>query len=369
MFVSPKSDEGNIYMRGTWPGGRQSPAFEDAVADSDHEYVDVHLTDPPSQFAHKRHVGNQGHAASAFYNAEHSDSAYVVNSTMRHVRARHGAPWACHCSFFKPHPPWLNPKPFSEAYHPDCGHVGLRDARPGSKDAQAALHPWLRWRLTHPSQLANVAPESEDDLALLRSQYWASCAEVDDQLGRLFAFLKERGEWGRTLVVFTADHAEQLGEHWLLSKTGFFDGSYHLPLLVRDPRPCCDSSRGSVVNALTEAVDVMPTVLEAMGVAIPAQVDGQSLMPFLRTMGGQVPPYWRSAVHWEFDFRGDDQTMAANPYDANLAVLRRKDVKFVHFAAEELPMLLFDLSSDEHEMVNVADQPEYLLRNRLIEFF
>ena len=106
------------------------------------------------------------------------------------------------------------------------------------------------------------------------------------------------------------------------------------------------------------AVDIMPTILEAMGVAIPAQCDGQSLMPFLTT-GGQVPEYWRTAVHWEFDFRGDDQAMARNPYDANLAVLRRKDVKFVHFAAEELPMLLFDLTVDEHEMHNVASRPEY----------
>jgi len=100
--------------------------------------------------------------------------------------------------------------------------------RTATLEEQAAVHPWLRWRLTHESQLPNVAPESDDDLALLRSQCasdplrihlatrfslaednhapssdWACCAEVDAQLGRLFDFLKERGEWDRTLVIFT----------------------------------------------------------------------------------------------------------------------------------------------------------------------
>jgi arylsulfatase A-like enzyme len=362
MFVSPKSDEGKIYMRGAWPGGRQDPPFEDAIADSEEtEFIDVHPTDLPGQFSHKRRADN-GHAASAFYAAEHSDSAYVVNNCMRHVRARHGAPWACHISFFKPHPPWLNPKPHSEDYHPDCGHVGLDEqCRAQTKEEQCALHPWLDWRLSHPSQAPTVAPESDDDLALLRSQYWASCAEVDAQLGRLFRFIKERGEWDRTLVVFTADHGEELGEHWLVSKTGFFDSSYHLPLIIRDPRPLSDPSRGRVFEALTEAVDLMPTIMEAFGLAVPAQVDGQSLMPFLKEAA--VPEYWRSAVHWEFDFRGDAAQMESplcdNPYDANMAVLRRADYKLVFFAAEGVPMLLFDLSQDERELVNVATQPEY----------
>ena len=97
--------------------------------------------------------------------------------------------------------------------------------RTDTLEEQAAVHPWLRWRLTHESQLPNVAPQSDDDLALLRSQCasdplhlatrfsfaedhepssdWACCAEVDAQLGRLFDFLKERGEWDRTLVIFT----------------------------------------------------------------------------------------------------------------------------------------------------------------------
>jgi arylsulfatase A-like enzyme len=104
---------------------------------------------------------------------------------------------------------------------------------------------------------------------------------VDAQLGTLFEFLRARGEWDRTFVVFTADHGEQLGDHWLLSKTGFFDSSYHLPFIVRDPRPACDAGRGGTVAQYTEAVDALPTICEAFGLPVPAQCDGRSLTPFL----------------------------------------------------------------------------------------
>ena len=129
---------------------------------------------------------------------------------------------------------------------------------------------------------------------MLKSQYYAVCAETDAQLGRLFDFLRERGEWERTVVVFTADHAEQLGDHWLTSKLGFFDQSYHLPLIIRDPRPTADAGRGRVVEAYTEAVDVMPSLMEIVGLAVPPQVDGRALTPFLE--GAPTPSRWRDTV-------------------------------------------------------------------------
>ena len=91
--------------------------------------------------------------------------------------------------------------------------------------------------------------------------------EVDAQLGRLFDGLRERGAWDDTLVVLTSDHGEQLGDHWLTEKLGWFDQSYHVPLIVRDPRRESDATRGAVVDdRFTENVDVMPTILEWLGV-------------------------------------------------------------------------------------------------------
>lgn len=66
-------------------------------------------------------------------------------------------------------------------------------------------------------------------MSVHRGRYYACCAEVDAGLGGLFEFLRERGEYDKTLIIFTADHGEQLGEHHLINKLGFFDGSYRLP--------------------------------------------------------------------------------------------------------------------------------------------
>ena len=85
--------------------------------------------------------------------------------------------------------------------------------------------------------------------------------------------LKAAGRWDSTVVVFTGDHGEQLFDHWLLGKTGYFDASAHVPLIVRDPRPASDPGRGRVVEAFTESIDVMPTLLALAGRAPGVQID------------------------------------------------------------------------------------------------
>ena len=100
---------------------------------------------------------------------------------------------------------------------------------------------------------------------------------------------------------------------------------------MRDPRPTADAGRGQTVEAFTEAVDVLPTLNELMGLEVPPQCDGLSLAPMLRQEGRwrEPPPYWRTAAHFEFDFRGDAAHMGLNPHEANLAVLRTERYKYV----------------------------------------
>jgi arylsulfatase A-like enzyme len=69
-------------------------------------------------------------------------------------------------------------------------------------------------------------------------------AEIDDCLGEVFAYLDATRQWRDTLVIFTSDHGEQLGDHWLLGKLGYFDESFRIPLIVRDPRAEAEPTRG-----------------------------------------------------------------------------------------------------------------------------
>jgi arylsulfatase A-like enzyme len=203
-------------------------------------------------------------------------------------------------------------------------------------------------------------PDDEAGVRQLRATYYGMMTEVDAQVGRLVDGLRGRGVWDDTLVVLTSDHGEQLGDHWLTEKLGWFDQSYHVPLIVRDPRSAADVTRGSTVaDRFTENVDVMPTILEWIGVESPVQCDGASLLPLLR---GPAPKRWRDAVFWEWDFRDPTGRYTKEMFglavdECSLAVLRDERGKYVHFAG--LPPLYYDLAADPDELENRAGEAAY----------
>lgn len=100
--------------------------------------------------------------------------------------------------------------PFNTDYPTSTGHA-VPARRAATLEEERGCHAWLAHVLDRNGSYAmQVAPADEEELAVLKSQYYAVCAETDAQLGRLFNFLRARGEWDRTVVVFTADHAEQV---------------------------------------------------------------------------------------------------------------------------------------------------------------
>jgi arylsulfatase A-like enzyme len=170
--------------------------------------------------------------------------------------------------------------------------------------------------------------------------------------------LKESGDWNDTLIVLTSDHGEQMGDHWMLGKAGYFDQSYHVPLFVRDPDARADGTRDRIVDAFTEHVDLMPTLLDWIDLPAPRQCDGRSLLPLVRT--GAAPPDWRDAVHWEFDFRDPvfgaaEEALGLHMDQCTLNVRRTRRWKYVHFTA--LPPLLFDLEADPDELRDRSNDP------------
>ena len=204
------------------------------------------------------------------------------------------------------------------------------------------------------------AQMTEAEVAQMRATYCGLMSEIDDQLGRVFDFLEETGQWDDTLIVFTCDHGEQMGDHHLLGKIGYFDESYRIPMIVRDP--AAKTTRGSVVSQFTETIDTMPTILEWLGLPVPRQCDGVSLLPFA---AGRLPADWRTEVHYEFDFRDlyythPESTLGVPMDKCALAVVQDENFKYVHFAA--LPPLFFDLKKDPGQFVNCATDPAYAAR-------
>ncbi len=162
-------------------------------------------------------------------------------------------------------------------------------------------------------------------------------------------------------MVLTSDHGEMGGDHWLLEKLGFWDESYRVPLIVVDPRPEADGSRGTIIDAVTESVDVLPTICDFMDVETPLQVDGWSLAPFLR--GEPAPAHWRDTAHFEWSFSDPVNQLAELGFGipmshCALAVSRGPRYKYVQFAADAslMPPLLFDLDERSRTATQSPDR-------------
>lgn len=304
-------------------------------------------------------VGTIG--APPVYSAEETQTAFLVNEFLT-WEAEQDQPWFAHISFLRPHPPFTVPEPYNSLFQ---ASDNPEPARAESYQAEIAAHPFLAYELPRqkqssfiPGTTGQVSEWEANDFSAIRAIYYGMIAEVDAQLGRLFTMLKARGEWENTIVIVTSDHAEMMGEHWALGKGGFFDGSYHIPLTIRDP--ALTGGAGQIVSDFTSSADLMPTLCERMGVAPANHVDGASLLPFLE---GRAPVAWRDAAFFEYDFR-DIESGAAEAYFGlpsslcNLSVIRDDQFKYVHFAG--LPPVLFDLKRDKGELENRAEDPDYL---------
>lgn len=295
------------------------------------------------------------------YSRQQTPTAFLTGEFVRWLGEQDTA-WFAHISYLSPHPPFIVPEPFNTMYDPEAD-PGFH--RAVDWQAEAASHPYVAWELDKqkrkkflPGQKGKVRDFSEEDFRTIRSIYYGMISEVDDQLGRLWKAIQSKGDWDNTIIVLTSDHAEMMGDHFMLGKGGYFDQSYNLPLIVRAPH--LRKAEGSTVDVFTEAVDIMPTLIDFMGGEIPPHLDGMSLRPLVER---GVPKKWRDAAHWEFDFRSiadgeDGQPFGLRPQQCTLAVLRTATHKYVHFAGG-LPPLLFDLENDPGELVNLADDPAH----------
>jgi arylsulfatase A-like enzyme len=305
------------------------------------------------------------------FKAEDSRSAFLVDEAIKYISVRHEKPWFIHMSFFSPHPPYIVPEPYNSQY--DADDMPLPVRRETLKD-EAAQHPWMDYFLTTPrpkgwsleDDVSITHDISELDLRQIKATYFGMISEVDNQLGRLLDYLKETGAYENTLIIFTSDHGEYLGDHWMFSKYSYFEQAFHIPLIICDPSAKADSSRGTVVDAFTESIDIMPTILETIGVDIPEQCDGHSLLPFCR---GQKPEGWRQEYHAGFDLRGAYEIEDPSPFGLSIDqcmvnIIRGERYKYVHFAA--LPPVFFDLADDPDEFHNRADDPAY--RGEMLEY-
>lgn len=279
------------------------------------------------------------------YKAEDSECQFLTSAAVDHIEQQKEAGWVLSVNYIKPHPPHICSAPYHAMY------------RPEDMPAPARHSGELADRLPYFARLG-IAPEFEDEAMLrdLQACYYGMVSEVDACLGRLWQALKDSGQWGNTLVIFTSDHGEYLGDHYLTGKGHFYDGAMHVPLIVRNP----EGHRGAEVDGFTESIDLAPTVLDWLGEAAPDQFQGHSLLECTRRQGMDTG---HAEIHYEYYFHPFLQAdTAVRPEQCMAWVIRDAAYKYVQFGLEELPPLLFDLQEDPGELTNLAEDPQHAAR-------
>jgi len=249
-------------------------------------------------------------------------TAFVIEETLTYLQqrdARH--PFFAIAGIYAPHTPLNPPARFVELYDPETLPLPHKDVDPGSV-------PWRDMGLT------------DDHWRTVKAYYYALITHVDDQVGRLLRYLDESGLAEDTLVIFTSDHGEHLGDHGLIQKgPPGLDSCVHVPLTLSFP----GRFGGQKHAELIEAVDLAPTILDYCGVQSPPFFQGRSFRFLLE--GDDYEP--RASAYIEHK----------DPFNRSWKTVRTHEFKYC--AANNGSELLYDLVADPHEQRNVAVDPAY----------
>ncbi len=268
-----------------------------------------------------------------------SETAWTTNRAVDFIREQGDAPWCLHLSYIKPHWPYIAPAPYHAAFGADDCMAPVR-----SDHERDDAHPVYRAFRQHPEGLAFSRDEVRRTVI---PAYMGLVKQIDDHIGRLLAFLAAAGRMDDTMIVFTSDHGDYLGDHWLGEKEMMFEQGVRVPLIIVDPSE--QAARNVVSDALVEAIDLVPTFLDALGQTIPDHIiEGRSLLPLLR--GGAAPA--RDAVFCELDyaFYGARRELARDADNARAVMVRTQQWKLIHY--DGFAPQLFDLVNDPLELID-----------------
>lgn len=264
---------------------------------------------------------------------EHFEDAYIGRRAARWIRSvPDDFPWHYFVSFVGPHDPFDPPTEYADVYRSAQVPPPIHDEGKGKPRAvQERMKP-------------HATPEQ---IEVTRRQYCAAIQLIDDQVGLILDALQERGALATTYVVFSSDHGEMLGDHGLYTKSVAYEASLRVPLLVAGP----GIEGGRVSDALSELIDINPTICELAGLPPQNNIDALSFAPVLR---------------------GDRDDHRAETVTAlrHFRAVRTRRYKLIENYGDVTE--LYDLHEDPAELNNVAeDAPDTVreLRRRLASRF
>lgn len=278
-----------------------------------------------------------------------SETPWLTRRAMAFIEQAKG-PWCAHLSYIKPHWPYIVPAPWHDLY-------GRDDVQPPIRSEAERENPHPLFKAFMQQGFAESFSIDEVRETVIPA-YMGLIAQCDAELGRLLDWLEATGRDKDTVIVLTSDHGDYLGDHWLGEKDMFHDVSARIPLIIYDPRPEADASRGTTSEELVEAIDLCATFIEIAGGKVPANiVEGRSLLPFLR---GEQPEKWREVAISEYSYAQQPvrARLGVSQKDARMFMIADREWKLIHCEGGFRPML-YDLKNDPDELIDIGADPAH----------
>lgn len=277
-------------------------------------------------------------------------TAWCADRAIDFIKANAGYenPWLFSVNIYDPHHPFDPPKEYLERYLERLDEIPLPNFSLGEPDSKNIFQQ-REYRNgaynTNRDFIYDSMTEAEH--RMVRAAYWAMVDLVDRQVGRMMEALKESGQLEDTIVLFTSDHGEMLGDHGIYMKgPHFYDCSVRVPLIISWK----GHFNGKTSGALVELTDIAPTLMEAAGSEVWPGMQGRSFLPLLK---GEAQEH-RADVMAEYYNAMDGHTDPA-PY---LTMVRDRRYKIVCLHGLDGGEL-YDMELDPQERMNLWDVPEY----------
>jgi arylsulfatase A-like enzyme len=285
-------------------------------------------------------IGNNDvHPSPSPLPAEHHAEAWVaaraIAALERHQAREDGQPFLLWASFSKPHPPYDPPRPYDTLYDPrqvppplgTWGDEAVMQGRDPELTRRRVVYGWDR-----------LSPQA---VQASRAFYAGMVTFQDAMIGRIVDWLQARNLLEETLIVYTSDHGDLLGDFGRFFKTCMYDGSVKVPLIWRAPGLASSTCRRDQLVGLQ---DILPTLCALTGVSLPCQVDGQDLSPMLHDPAAP----------------GRDRYVAEtrSGRDGQKAMVRTAEWKYI-YCTEEGTEELYDMRAPDGELRNLAADPAH----------
>jgi len=265
---------------------------------------------------------------------------------LEHNSKEPDVPWFVCASYTRPHSPYTSPGRYFNKYK---NKVPVPKAPTHYRDS---LEPYARQNL----DIFNNEEITQEQTQRAVEGYYACVDFVDDCIGELLDCLEKQGLLENTIVIYTSDHGDMIGQHGLWGKAVYYEDAISAPLLIRTP----GENKHKKIKEPVSLMDIFPTCCDLAGLPIPKKLDGISFADILNDPDNlRHPREYVTSAYYKYAIKVrhlKTKYSEGQPCQA-MRLCRQKDWKYVEIEGGE--PLLFDMANDPQENINLATKPDY----------